>query len=273
MLRPDILNESPFTCYNRKEDPQLTLELMRRTNVLIIDETPSHAVELRDYLLSQRYDVHVATQDMEDGMRLYQATKPEIVIADLYIKGQPRGRDFVRRINQHGQNRIPVIYMINELSESDFEETLLTGPHACLAKPFRPIELRLAIELALERNEEEELPSLQNCTAAPASIFVRQGHSLVRVMYQDIIYVEVEGKYCKLVTDKRTYLIQQSIKKLAASLGPYGFTRIHRNYLINIDRVQELNIQDKLVIIDEKKSIPFSKTFRRELLQRFEVYA
>jgi two-component system, LytTR family, response regulator len=53
-------------------------------------------------------------------------------------------------------------------------------------------------------------------------------------------YVEAQDDYIALTSERRKHLKQQTIGSLEASLDPARFLRIHRSYLVNIERVAKI---------------------------------
>ena len=63
---------------------------------------------------------------------------------------------------------------------------------------------------------------------------------LVRI--EDIDWIESASNYIELHTGKQTHLIRMTMSEIEAKLDLNRFVRIHRTTIVNIDRVQELNI-------------------------------
>ncbi len=94
---------------------------------------------------------------------------------------------------------------------------------------------------------------------------------LVKVMAAEIRYIEVDGKYCKLVYGQDKFVIQQSLVQLLDQLPARLFIRMHRNYIVNVKDVLKINLQDHEVVLQDGTALAFSRRYMEELLQAFSV--
>ena len=70
--------------------------------------------------------------------------------------------------------------------------------------------------------------------------------------------------YVQLVTNDDKYLAHTTMKKVSERLMDQGFVRVHRSYIVSLDRVDA--IEENRLFIGEKE-IPIGKSFRQEMLQ------
>ena len=85
-------------------------------------------------------------------------------------------------------------------------------------------------------------------------------------------YVEAQEDYVALKTGGHTYLKQQTITKLAASLDPVRFLRIHRSYIVNLDRITKIEPytkDSKVAILNDGTRLPVSRSGQARLKEIF----
>ena len=142
-----------------------------------------------------------------------------------------------------------------------------------LLKPFT--DARLAE--ALERVRQRRGGASPDPVAIGAS--VRQGRTLERVVIRDgahvhvipverIDYVEAQDDYVAFHTGGRTLLKEQTISALEAQLEPRQFVRIHRSYLLNIERLARVELYAKdsrLAILTDGTKLPVSRSGHQRL--------
>lgn len=75
----------------------------------------------------------------------------------------------------------------------------------------------------------------------PKRILVQSGKKLVTVDTRDIIWIEADGDYSKLITEEQNYLSNYGISKLENKLNPDNFIRVHRSAMVNIHCVESLD--------------------------------
>ena len=138
-----------------------------------------------------------------------------------------------------------------------------------LLKPVDPDRLKEALERARERHRRHELlPAAALAAAArkpgvPASrVLVRDG-TRVHVITSDAIdYIQAQDDFIEIHAGGRRHLKQQTLSSIEASLDPSRFARIHRTYVLNLDRLAriELIAKDKHVaILRDGTQLPLSR--------------
>lgn len=97
--------------------------------------------------------------------------------------------------------------------------------------------------------------------------FVKADKKLIKCNYDDILYIEGLKDYVIIRQDTSRIITLQTMKSLEAKLPSDKFKRIHRSYIVNIDRIRA--IVGNMVEVQEKgqaKHIPIGKNYRDDLL-------
>lgn len=97
--------------------------------------------------------------------------------------------------------------------------------------------------------------------------FVKADKKLVKVSYKDILYIEGLKDYVIIRMEEGRVITLQTMKSLEAKLPQNLFKRIHRSYIMAIDKIKA--IEGNMVELIEKgkpKHIPIGKNYREELL-------
>ncbi|MEL6536944.1 MAG: LytTR family transcriptional regulator DNA-binding domain-containing protein [Bacteroidota bacterium] len=98
------------------------------------------------------------------------------------------------------------------------------------------------------------------------SVWIRSQDQLVRLRYQELLWVEAAGNYSTLVTTDRKHVIVSSLRHTAEKLPAATFMRVHKSYLVNLSHIDR--ISDLSVFIGDTK-IPVGRTYRARLLEQF----
>jgi DNA-binding LytR/AlgR family response regulator len=99
-------------------------------------------------------------------------------------------------------------------------------------------------------------------------IYIKTDGKLVRLNNEEILYIESMGDYVKFVLADKKYVSHNTIKNLEEKINPTVFLKIHRSYIVNMKKVQ--NIRDNTVVINGLE-LPISKANRAEVLKRLNV--
>ena len=147
-----------------------------------------------------------------------------------------------------------------------------------LLKPFGLDEFRRAAERVRERSlppppsQGEGTQSAQTSSGGNDSLFVKSDYRVIRIDISKIRYVEAMSEYLRIYLEgeAKPIITLLSMKKIEERL-PDSFMRIHRSYIVNLDKVQEVN--KNRVILDQDTYLPigdmYREAFQQYLDQRF----
>ena len=90
----------------------------------------------------------------------------------------------------------------------------------------------------------------------------------MKIDIQSITIIEAKGDYIKIKTEEKNHIVHSSLKKIQEKLPSKHFLKVHRSYVINIDKI--IDIEDNSVLIG-KNVIPVSRVNRNELRRRLNL--
>ncbi len=94
-------------------------------------------------------------------------------------------------------------------------------------------------------------------------IFVKSNLKKRKVFLNDLRYIEALGDYVKLVTEHDALVVLSTMKAFEALLPKERFLRIHKSYIVNIDKVERYN--SKVVELDNQQ-LPLSRNRKSDLV-------
>ncbi len=98
-------------------------------------------------------------------------------------------------------------------------------------------------------------------------IFIKKNSALVRLKYEDILWVEALENYVIFNTYEDKYTIHFTMKAIESKLPSNKFSRVHRSYIVNTSSINV--IEDNSIVIktkDGSKSIPIGKSYKDKLM-------
>ena len=107
-------------------------------------------------------------------------------------------------------------------------------------------------------------------TANLEHIYTKVGNKLRKVPLDDILYIEVEGKYSALQVRDRKYNVKASLKDLLQKLPTNRFVRVSRNFVVNLSRIQHIDTFQYTVKVGDME-IPISRTYKEELMRHINL--
>jgi two-component system LytT family response regulator len=136
-----------------------------------------------------------------------------------------------------------------------------------LLKPFGKDRFEAALERAQGRlGEKRPAPTELAAAAQPSHhlerIVVRDGARVHIIPVAKLDYAEAQDDYVLLASAGKTYLKQQTISSLEACLDPGQFVRIHRSYIVNVERVAKMEPytrDSRIAVLQNGKQLPVSR--------------
>jgi two-component system, LytTR family, response regulator len=138
-----------------------------------------------------------------------------------------------------------------------------------LLKPFSADRLAEALGRARERlSKGERLPvdevsrAARPATTHASRVLVRDGSRVHVLPVAKIAYVQAQDDYAAFFCDGKEYLKEQTLTEVESSLDPSKFVRIHRSYLLNLDwlaRVELDERENRIAVLTDGHRLPVSR--------------
>jgi DNA-binding LytR/AlgR family response regulator len=126
-----------------------------------------------------------------------------------------------------------------------------------LLKPF-DFE-RFLVAVTKVKTAKSTIPGNEEARATKDHLFLNVQKKKVKILFQDIIYIESQREYIKIVTTKGEYLSKMSTHEIEDLLPPSQFKRIHRSYIISLNKIDSYTAEEVEV---SGISIPIGRGYR-----------
>ncbi len=105
-------------------------------------------------------------------------------------------------------------------------------------------------------------------TTSGNDLYVNIDRRLIKIDIPSIYLIEAKGDYIHVKTEDKNYTVHSTLKKIEEKLPNDLFLKIHRSYVINVQKI--IDIEDNSVLI-KKDVIPVSRSNRPELMKRLNL--
>ena len=192
--------------------------------LLVDDEAPARS-ELR-YLLATHPEVEVVGEaaSATEALKLAAAVPYDVVFIDIEMPGLS-GLDAARLV--HGRPGVPQLVFVTAHEQYAIEAFAVEALDYLL-KPVDPERLAQVVR---------RLVALQAPAGPVEKIPVVSGGETILLDWEQLHYARADGDYSRVHTYDRTYLCTRSLRALEEALPGDRFARIHRSYLVNLDKV------------------------------------
>jgi two-component system, LytTR family, response regulator LytT len=231
---------------------------------------------LRDF---PEIDVIATGSNGLEAIDLIQKMEPELVFLDVNMPGLD-GLGVIRRLRER-EIELPHFILVTAYDQFAVEAFRLEAMDYLL-KPVEKSRLSETIERArrvIQEKKSPEAPALPKApSAAPRTkLMVKANNRYLIVDANDVIYATIDDGLITLVTTQfEGHSNYRTIEDLQANLDREMFWRVHRSYLVNINRIKEVvpwfKSSYQLRMDDKKQTeVPVSRVQTRRLRELFKL--
>ena len=232
---------------------------------LAIDDEPLALQQLVAYIKKVPFlELQAQCQSAMEARAFLENDTVDAIFCDINMPDL-NGMDFVKSLASP-----PLIIFTTAYSEYAVEGFRVNAVDYLL-KPFGLQEFQRAANRLKERLEgqRERFEGQKEATEEQGGqdIFLKTDYRIVKVSIPDIRYVEAMSEYLKVWVEgmPKPIITLLSMKKMEERL-PDGFMRIHRSYIINLSKIQEVN--KNRVIMDAQTFLPIGDMYK----EAFQAY-
>jgi len=237
---------------------------MKRRRILIAEDIRNVSVDIRFVLEGLGYEVVKIVGSAEDALRAVEEDLPDLVLMDTDSGGALSGIEGATMLfDLHG---IPVVFISGGVPSDLTRDVAASEAYGIVMKPFRAETLHAAIEIALNKHKGpgRQLPPHSGC------LFVRAEYRHNRVDFDKILFVEALKDYVVIHMLNGTITTHTTIKGIEEVLPPYDFVRIHRSYIVRIDKIHSVKYPD-LMVEGKMKVLPVGGHYKKNLFDRLNT--
>jgi DNA-binding LytR/AlgR family response regulator len=131
-----------------------------------------------------------------------------------------------------------------------------------LVKPITYARFYKAIQRTRKRMEKDKLDKIGR-----SEIFIKKDSTLVRLKYDEILWIEALENYVIFNTFNEKFTIHFTMKAIEQKLPQDKFIRVHRSFIVNTSSIDAIEDNSVLVKVhDGTKSIPIGKSYKDKLM-------
>jgi two-component system LytT family response regulator len=231
--------------------------------VVIVDDEPLARAVVREFLAAHPgVDVVAECANGFEAVKAVTELGPDLVFLDvqmpklsgfevLELLGTNVPVIFTTAYDQYALRAFEVHavdYLLKPFSEVRFAEALSRGRARVQSREPLPVE-------ALVSDARPRQGPLER-------VLIRDGSQVHVLPVDRIDYVEAQDDYVSFKSDGKQYLKDQTLGSAEASLDPARFVRIHRSYLLNIERIARVELYAKdsrVAILRDGTRLPVSR--------------
>ncbi len=242
--------------------------------IVIVDDEPLARAVVREYATADA-DVEIVAEcgNGFDAVKVVAEQKPDLVLLDvqmpkldgfevLELLGGDQTVVFITAYDQYALRAFEVHavdYLLKPFSADRFQEALARVRERMRAKEHAPTHDVAAI-----------VRDAKPKSGPAARVLIRDGANVHVLPVDKIDYVEAQDDYVAFKSEGKQFLKDQTLTAVEETLDPNRFVRIHRSYILNIDRIAKVELYAKdsrIAILRDGTRLPVSRAGYARLSQ------
>ncbi len=236
---------------------------------IAVDDEPLALDIIEDYISKVPFlELVKRTENAIEALQLVQAGGIDLVFLDIQMPDLT-GIQFLKIASGKSNYILTTAYSQYALESYDLNVS------DYLLKPIAFDRFYKAVEKVRNQLQKEEIAapvaaepvqSIAASTSAPIQdfIFVKTEHKIQKIQLDDILYIEGLKDYISIFTKSERVITLQNMKKMEETLPKGEFIRVHKSYIISLDKVESI---ERSRISITGKIIPIGDTYRDEFFK------
>jgi len=230
----------------------------KKINCLAVDDEPPALDVLKKYISSvQALELVGTCSDAVEALNFIRQRSVDLIFLDIQMP-QILGTDFLRTLKKP-----PKVIFTTAFRKFAIEGFELDAVDYLL----KPISFERFLK-AVNKVMDASLNGTLSVDVEPQKqgienyIYLRSDRKMIKVALEDILYIESIKDYIKVIATTGTVITKQSISSIEETLPKEMFIRIHRSYIVSVNKIESYN--QELIWI-AKQELPISRMYRHEV--------
>jgi two-component system, LytTR family, response regulator len=227
-----------------------------KISCIIVEDEPLATKVLSDYIGQVPYlDLKGAFKDAILANEYLRENKVDLIFLDIHLP-KLKGMAFLKTLINPPAVIITTAY--NNYAVEGFNLNVTDY----LLKPFEFDRFLMAVtkvksaQTSFKGNAEADERDVKD------HLFVNVQKKRIKVMFSEVLYIESQREYVKIVTTKKEYLSKISTHEIESMLPPKLFRRVHRSFIISIAKIESYTAEEVEI---NGISIPVGRDYRHIL--------
>jgi two-component system LytT family response regulator len=229
---------------------------MRKIRCIAIDDEPLALQQVESYIQKLPFLELINTcSSAVEALQVMESNEVDLMFVDINMPDL-NGLDFVKSLTEK-----PLLIFTTAYSEYAIEGFKVDALDYLL-KPFSFTEFSKATNKArtqfeLINNTPEKLESNDDY------LFIKSEYKLLRINLNDVLFIEGMKEYVRIhLTGQKPVMTLLSMKSLEAKLPGNRFMRVHRSYIVNLEKVTM--VERFRIVFGDKHRVPVSENYKKK---------
>jgi two-component system, LytTR family, response regulator len=226
-----------------------------KINCITVDDEPPALMQMEDYISRVPFlNLMKAFDNGMETLEFLKSNEVDLIFLDIEMEGLT-GIQLLKVLKNKPRVILTTAYDRYAIQAFDLDVS------DYLLKPISFERFLKAVEKVYESVQEKKQPAVMVQPQEERTyMFVKTEYRMQRVDYKDILYIEGLKEYLIIKTVTGRVITLQSFKKMEEMLPPVNFLRVHKSYMVAMDKIESIE-RNRIKIAD--KLIPIGETYRK----------
>ena len=203
---------------------------MSKIKCIIVEDEPLAVKVLSDYISQVPFlELHGSFKDAILATDYLRSNVVDLIFLDIHLP-KLKGMAFLKTLTS------PPAVIITTAYHQYAVEGFNLNVTDYLLKPFE-FERFLVAVTKVKTTQTEKHRSIEE-TEAKDHLFLNVQKKKVKILFSEILYIESQREYIKIVTTKKEYISKMSTHEIESLLPANLFKRIHRSFIVSVSRIE-----------------------------------
>jgi DNA-binding LytR/AlgR family response regulator len=221
---------------------------MSKIRCIIVEDEPLAVKVLSDYISQVPFlELQATCKDAIIATEWLRQHTTDLIFLDIHLP-KLKGMAFLKTLTDPPAVIITTAYHQYAVEGFDLNVT------DYLLKPIEFERFLIAVNKVRSVQAEKLRPD-----EARDHLFLNVQKKKVRILFSEIIYIESQREYIKIVTTKREYISKMSTNEIEDLLPQHLFKRIHRSFIVSVNKIESYTAEEVEV---NGVTIPVGRDYR-----------
>jgi DNA-binding LytR/AlgR family response regulator len=231
-----------------------------KINCLAVDDEPPALQVIEKYVNSiPALQLTATCSNAVDALAILQNNKIDLLFLDIQMP-HILGTDFMRTLSNPPNVIFTTAFRKYAVEGFDLNAVDYLLKPISFERFLKAVNKVMKLNLAVTENSS--LNAVQKNKAIDEFIYLRADRKNIKVNLDDILFTESLKDYIKVVTKDKIIVTKQSISSLEETLPQHTFIRIHRSFIVAINKIETYTTD---LIQINKYELPISRSYRHEV--------
>lgn len=224
---------------------------MSKIKCIIVEDEPLAVKVLTDYISQVPFlELHGSFKDAILATDYLRSNVVDLIFLDIHLP-KLKGMAFLKTLTS------PPAVIITTAYHQYAVEGFNLNVTDYLLKPFE-FERFLVAVTKVKTTQTEKHRSIEE-TEAKDHLFLNVQKKKVKILFSEILYIESQREYIKIVTTKKEYVSKMSTHEIESLLPANLFKRIHRSFIVSVSKIESYTAE---AVEINGVSIPIGRGYR-----------